>query len=64
MGYAGPIALGNEAKKLTDYGNRVEQIRAANAAATVQCADCRQWIDAGKDHTCRQQVRRNQRKAK
>lgn len=61
MGHAGPIALGNEAKKLIDYGNHVEQIRAANATATVVCADCWQCIDVDKNHTCRQQVKRNQK---
>lgn len=28
----------------------------------VQCADCLKWIDADKNHTCKQQIRRNQRK--
>ena len=27
----------------------------------VQCADCLAWIDRDASHTCRQQVRRNQR---
>lgn len=30
-------------------------------AKQVQCADCLRWIDADKNHTCKQQVRRNQR---
>ena len=30
----------------------------------VQCADCWAWIDRDKPHTCKQQIRRNQRSAK
>ena len=30
----------------------------------VQCADCLTWFDKNANHTCRQQVRRNQRSAK
>lgn len=30
----------------------------------VQCADCLAWFDKNANHTCRQQVRRNQRSAK
>jgi hypothetical protein len=29
----------------------------------VQCADCWQWIKRDENHTCKQQVRRNQRQA-
>lgn len=32
--------------------------------ATVQCADCLTWFDKNANHTCRQQVRRNQRSAR
>lgn len=27
----------------------------------VQCADCLRWVNAEKNHTCRQQVGRNRR---
>jgi hypothetical protein len=30
----------------------------------VQCADCWQWIKRDENHTCKQQMRRNQRQAK
>jgi len=30
----------------------------------VQCADCWQWIDADKNHTCKQQARRNRKSNK
>jgi hypothetical protein len=62
-GHAGPIALGNEAKKLVDYGKRVQQLRnEINATAMVQCADCWQWIKRDENHTCKPQVKRNGRK--
>ena len=65
MGHSGPIALRKEVEKLINYGNRVEQMRRdVEARSTVRCADCWQWIDADKNHTCRAQVRRNQKAEK
>ena len=59
-GHAGPIALGNEAKKLVDYGNHVERLRRA-ANETVQCADCLAWIRRDGSHTCKQQIKQNRK---
>lgn len=33
-------------------------------ANQVQCADCEQWIERDAIHTCKQQIRRNQKRAK
>jgi hypothetical protein len=33
-------------------------------ASKVQCADCFAWIRRDESHTCKQQIRRNQRSAK
>lgn len=30
----------------------------------VQCADCWQWVKRDESHTCKQQVRRNQKQAR
>jgi hypothetical protein len=30
----------------------------------VQCADCWQWIDRDKNHTCKAQIRRNRKAEK
>jgi len=59
---AGPIALQNEAVKLSLYGKRVEEWRQqieGIANGKVQCADCLAWIKRDENHTCKQQVRRN-----
>lgn len=38
-----------------------DALAGVDRAVTVQCADCLTWFDKNANHTCRQQVRRNQR---
>jgi hypothetical protein len=63
--HAGPIALFNEAAKLTSYGRQVERVRqqTETESAETRCADCWQRIKRDESHTCKQQVRRNQERA-
>lgn len=64
--HAGPIALFNEVVRLVHNGDRVERWRQdvkEMERRPVQCADCLTWIDRDKPHTCRPQVRRNQKRA-
>lgn len=42
---------------------KVEEV-AAGEQKQVQCADCSAWFAPDSNHTCRQQVRRNQRSSK
>jgi len=61
----GPIALHNEAVKLSRYGEHVEQWRQqVKANEMVQCADCFAWISRDELHTCKQQIRRNRKETK
>ena len=59
--------LVNEEKAHAGDGARLlktEQGYTPGQHREVQCADCRQWIDADNNHTCRQQVERNRKGGK
>ena len=63
MGHSGPIALQNEAIKLSRYSERVEQWRQQVAMNDLVCADCLARINRDESHTCKQQIKRNKKRA-